>query len=132
MTVTLPIEDPTPTEGLPPELVQVEAMPEPGAVSLTQRIVEQVMAQDFPDVALLGIEAYAHRLSRIIYTTGFQVFWLDRLPELPGYTLCALEPPTSAVGPEGLMLNISYTTGPAAARRAEQVRRWIPPGETHN
>jgi hypothetical protein len=128
--VTLPIPDPTPDEANAPS---VERVYEPGASSITQGIIEKVMLQDFPEVAALGIEGYVHRLSRMVYTNGFQVFWLDRLPDLPGYTLCALEPPTTGVNTMGaLALSISYLTGPKAAHRAEQVRRWIPPGEVHN
>jgi hypothetical protein len=133
VTVSLPILDPTPTEGLPDELATVEQLREPGMPSLTHQIIERAMAADFPTVAALSLPSYVHRLSRIIYTTGFQVIWLDRLPDLPGYTLAALEPPTTQVLPDGrLGLTIDYVTGPAAARRAEEVRRWIPPGETHS
>jgi len=132
MTVTLPIEDPMPTEGVPPELAEVEQLREPGTPSLTHQIIEQVMSADFPTVAALGIAGYVQRLSRIVYTTGFQVIWLDRLPDLPGYTLAALEPPETQVLPDGsLGLTISYLSGPAAAKRAEEVRRWIPPGKLH-
>ena len=132
MKVALPIEDPEPIEGVEPELLGVESMREPGEISLTQRIVEQVMKKDFPTVAMLGIETYVSRLSRMEYTTGFQVFWLDRLPDVPGYTLVAMEPPASKIGPDGeLLMSISYKTGPAGAARAEEVRRWIPPGKTH-
>lgn len=131
MRVTLPISDPTPTEGESAEVPGIERIYD-GGTSLTQRIVEQVMEQDFPAVAALGIRAYVHRLSHIVYTTGFQVFWLDRLPELPGYTVCTMEPPVTLVAPDGgLQLSITHLTGPKAAHRAEQVRRWIPPGQTH-
>lgn len=70
MTVNLPIEDPLPTEGLPPELEEV-LLRELGMPSLTHQIIEQVMTADLPAMAILGVESYLHRLSRIIYTTGF-------------------------------------------------------------
>jgi hypothetical protein len=125
MPVSLPIDDPTPNEL---EVEGIEATYEPGVVSLTQTIVEKVMAADFPTVAMLGIEHYAQRLSRVVYTDGFQVFWLDRLPELPGYTVAALEGPTTTIGEDGGMrIAINYLTGPAAARRAEEMRRRIAP-----
>jgi hypothetical protein len=122
-----------PTEGLPDGMDEPEQLREPGADSLTHQIIEQVMLADFPAVAVLGIERYVHRLSRIIYTTGFQVIWLDRLPDLPGYTLAALEAPETEILPDGrLGLTISFLSGPAAAKRAEEVRRLIPPGEIHS
>lgn len=90
------------------------------------------MVEDFPAVAAAGIETYVSRLSRIIYTTGFQVVWLDRLPDLPGYTVATMEPPEMQVMEDGSMgLTISWLKGPAAAKRAEEVRRWIPPGKMH-
>jgi hypothetical protein len=132
MKVTLPIEDPEPIEGVEPELLGIEPLREPGQKSLTQKTLEQVMAADFPAVACLGIEVYAERLSRIIYTTGHQVFWLDRLPDLPGYTVMSVEPIASEVGADGHVWNrIYYKTGPDAAHHAEQIRRQIPPGKTH-
>jgi hypothetical protein len=132
MTVTLPIEDSVPTEGVGPELLGVGSMREPSAKSLTQKIVEDVMAADFPTVACLGIEVYVKRLSRIIYTSGHQVFWLDRLPYLPGYTVASMLPVTSEVGADGFMYNrIAYKTGPSAAHHAEEMRRCIPPGKMH-
>jgi hypothetical protein len=97
MEVSLPIEDPMPTEGLPPELADMEQLREVGRPSLTHQIIVQVMIEDFPSVAALGIEAYVSRLSRIVYTTGFQVVWLDRLPDLPGYTVVTMEPPETQV-----------------------------------
>lgn len=133
MEVTLPIEDPMPTEGLPPELANMEQLREPGGPSLTHQIIVQVMVEDFPTVAATGIEAYVSRLSRIIYTTGHQVFWLDRLLDIPGYTVATMEPPETQVMDDGsLGLTISWLKGPAAAKRAEEVRRWIPPGKMHS
>lgn len=132
MKVTLPIEDPEPTEGVEPELLGVESIREPGARSLTHKIVEEIMERDFPTVACLGIEVYVARLSRIIYTTGHQVFWLDRLPDLPGYTVVSMEPATSEIGTDGeIYTRISYKTGPSAAHHAEEIRRLIPPSKTH-
>lgn len=100
MTVTLPIEDPMPTEGLPPEPADVEQLRASGMPSLTHQIIEQVMAADFPTVAVLGLVGYVPRLSRVVWTTGFQVIWLDRLPNLPGYTLASLEPSETQVLPQ--------------------------------
>lgn len=91
------------------------------------------MQADFTTVAVLGIRNYVHRLSRIIYTTAFQVIWLDRLPDLPGYTLAALEAPETEVLTDGsLGPTIKYLSGPSDAKRAEEVRRWIPPGLIHS
>ena len=132
MKVTLPIEDPEPTEGVEPELLGVGPKRALGVTSLTQKIVEEVMAADFPTVACLGIEVYVERLSRIVYTTGHQVFWLDRLPDLPGYTVVSMEPVKKEVRADGHIYNlIDYKTGPDAAHHAEEIRRCIPPGKMH-
>ncbi|MGI4864632.1 MAG: hypothetical protein ACRYFZ_11980 [Janthinobacterium lividum] len=132
MKVTLPIEDPEPTEGVEPELLGVRPIRKPAEKSLTQNTLEQVMAAEFPTVACLGIEVYVERLSRIIYTSGHQVFWLDKLPDLPGYTVMSVEPIASEVGADGHIWNrIYYKTGPSAAYMAEEMRRCIPPGKMH-
>ncbi|KUG09023.1 hypothetical protein [Solirubrum puertoriconensis] len=120
MTVALPIPD-CPLEGLQPVYPT-------GCISTTQSIVEQVMQLDFPELAARGLEAYANRLLRVDYPDSTSVFYLDWTIDLPGYTLCYLEPWTSEVGPDGgIYTNIRYYRGPEAARRAEAIRRSIPP-----
>lgn len=124
MAITLPLHD--------SYIDELAPLYEPGEVSLTQRALEQVMASDFPTVACLAIEGYAHRLLDIEYTDGTRVFYLDWTPELPGYVVLFCEPWTSSIGPDGVMcVNMRHYSGPEAARRAEQIRRLIPPGETH-
>lgn len=119
MPIELPIYD-CPIDGLLP-------MYEQEGLTNTQEILERVMLQDFPTVAALGLPVYAQRLMRVDYTDGTVVFYLDWTPELPGYTVCYLDPWTSTVGPEGMMTNVQYCSGLEAARRAEQIRRCIPP-----
>lgn len=100
----------------------------PGNASVTQQMLEEVMAQDFPTVAALGLEVYAERLMRVDYTDGTVVFYLDWTPELPGYTVCYVEPWTSQVAEDGsLSTHVLSYRGEEAARRAERIRRCIAP-----
>lgn len=101
---------------------------EPGRSSVTQQVLEQAMEKDFPTVAALGLEGYVHRLMRVDYTDGTVVFYLDWTLDLPGYTVCYLEPWTSVIGEDGHMAtSIHSCTGLEAARRAERIRRCIEP-----
>lgn len=91
------------------------------------------MLRDFPTVAALGIEAYATRLLDVEYTDGTRVFYLDWNPPLPGFTVLYLEPWTTSIGEGGIVsTHVRYYTGLEAAKRAEQIRRLIPPGELHS
>jgi hypothetical protein len=100
----------------------------PGSTSITQQVLEQAMQQDFPTVAALGLKVYAERLMRVDYTDGTVVFYLDWTLELPGYTVCYLEPWTSQVGEDGsLSTHVLSYRGEEAARRAELIRRCIAP-----
>jgi len=123
MPITLPILDTSVDDALPNY--------RPGQESLTQQILEKVMQRDFPGVAALGLAAYAARLMRVEYTEGTTVFYLDWTPELPGYTVCLLEPWTTRInGGSGMTTHITYYSGPVAASKAEAIRRRIAPEQS--
>jgi len=101
---------------------------EDGGPSMTQKTLEEAMWKDFPTVAMLGLEIYAERLMRVDYTDGTCVFYLDWKPDLPGYTVVYMKPWTTTIGDDEVVYNkISYCTGLEAAKRAEEIRRCIPP-----
>jgi hypothetical protein len=112
---------------LPLEDLTVDDEPRPlfaSGESLIQTRLCEVLEREFPDVAALGLEACAKRLTRETWPDGSQVFYLDHRKKRPGLCVAFFSPMEIKTGDNGgLVAELPFWVGVAGARLAEVKRR---------